>query len=69
MSHTRYKHSKGPRRHEDKGSLHVVVGIICVHFGPLTQKNPWLFKKLKRAVVDDTASSADGVSIVTELTK
>lgn len=60
MSHTGYKRSKGPSRHEDKGSLHLVVEMISVHFGPLKQKNPWLFKKPKRAVVEDTASSADG---------
>ena len=47
----------------------MVVGMICVHFGPLQQKHPWLFKKLKCAVVEDTASSADGFLIAAESTE
>lgn len=40
-----------------------------MHLGPLKQKNPWLFEKVKRSKVEDNASGADGVVIVTELTK
>lgn len=64
-----YEQSEGPGRHEDGGSLRLVVGMIYMHLRPLKLNNPWLFKKVKRSEVEDNASGANGVLIVTELTK